>query len=332
MDLIIAQSMVRTNQAVHNYNGNYVISRRRVDTLLKRTISRSQIKLDQDEENKNEPEKIETVEDLLSTANLKLNTIVNNMTVKKTVQTSVKLFLIFLKIGEIDNIKERFQAEAYIEAYWEDSSVDPKLGFDPRHNWDPELLIENAVGNLKQDIRYKVETHGDKIIVREMMSIKGLFWERLELWDFPLDIQELSISITTTRNKDEVFFESNPDYESTVNTEDFQQQQEWNLYDHIQTSKRFIHDMWNGYERPCYSVSCVISRHPGYFIYNAYMLIFFISILGFVPFSFTYTAPHFRIQTTCLLILSSVNFRWIVTQKLPSVSYLTTLDKYAIGR
>lgn len=36
------------------------------------------------------------------------------------------------------------------------------------------------------------------------------------------------------------------------------------------------------------------------------------------------------VQTTLLLILSSVNFRWIVTQRLPSVSYLTTLDKYAI--
>jgi hypothetical protein len=61
------------------------------------------------------------------------------------------------------------------------------------------------------------------------------------------------------------------------------------------------------------------------------MLIFLVSVLGFVPFSFAYDAPHFRIQTTCLLILSSVNFRWIVTQKLPTVSYLTTLDKYAIG-
>ncbi len=61
------------------------------------------------------------------------------------------------------------------------------------------------------------------------------------------------------------------------------------------------------------------------------MLIFLISALGFVPFSFSYRHPHFRIQINCLLILSSVNFRWIVTQKLPTVSYLTVLDKYAIG-
>jgi hypothetical protein len=42
-------------------------------------------------------------------------------------------------------------------------------------------------------------------------------------------------------------------------------------------------------------------------------------------------SPHFRIQTTCLLILNSISFKFLVTQKLPTVSYLTMLDKYAIG-
>ena len=60
------------------------------------------------------------------------------------------------------------------------------------------------------------------------------------------------------------------------------------------------------------------------------MLIFVISVLGFVPFCFSCLAPHFRIQTTCLLILSSLNFRYILSSKLPVISYLTTLDKYSI--
>ena len=61
------------------------------------------------------------------------------------------------------------------------------------------------------------------------------------------------------------------------------------------------------------------------------MLIFLITILGFVPFAFDPAAPQFRAQVTGLLLLTSVNFRWIVTQRLPSVPYLTSLDKYAIG-
>jgi hypothetical protein len=61
------------------------------------------------------------------------------------------------------------------------------------------------------------------------------------------------------------------------------------------------------------------------------MLVFLITALGFVPFAFDPGAPQFRCQVTGLLLLTSVNFRWIVTQRLPSVGYLTSLDKYAIG-
>jgi hypothetical protein len=145
------------------------------------------------------------------------------------------------------------------------------------------------------------------------------------------DIQDLTITVTSARHKDEIKFVHNPHQQSSINTNDFQQQQEWNLYEFIQLNESTVHDVWNSKDRPCVSFSATISRKPGYFIYNAYMLIFLISVLGFAPFSFSYTFPHFRIQTTCLLILSSINFRWIVTQKLPTVSYLTTLDKYALG-
>ncbi len=49
-----------------------------------------------------------------------------------------------------------------------------------------------------------------------------------------------------------------------------------------------------------------------------------------MPFAFDPASPQFRCQVTGLLLLTSVNFRWIVTQRLPSVPYLTSLDKYAI--
>lgn len=340
MDLAITQSMIKQNNGTNNYyNEKNVFNR-------KKTVGSHSKSNGPDSgqpakgENSEDPvnymdddyqKKQAAVQNLIKTANSRLNLYVNNENIKKSSPVTVQIYLIFLRVGEIDNVKERFQADAYFEACWEDESVDIKTGFDPRQNWEPELFIENAVGNLKQDIKYKVERKDNKTKVYEMRNIKGIFWERLELWDFPLDIQSLSITITSSRNKNEVKFVPSSYNESTINTNDFQQQQEWNLYPHIETSKKYIYDVWNKHDRPCFTISSTISRRPGYFIYNAYMLIFLISVLGFVPFSFSYAAPHFRIQTTCLLILSSINFRWIVTQKLPTVSYLTTLDKYAIG-
>ena len=64
---------------------------------------------------------------------------------------------------------------------------------------------------------------------------------------------------------------------------------------------------------------------------SAYLLIFLISTLGYATFSISVITPHFRCQVTGLLLLTSVNFRWIITQRLPSVSYLTLIDKYTIG-
>ena len=72
----------------------------------------------------------------------------------------------------------------------------------------------------------------------------------------------------------------------------------------------------------------------GIFFWMRILFLFKLSLilnLGFVPFSFDPASPTLRCQVTGLLILTSVNFRWVMTQRLPSVSYLTTFDKYGIG-
>lgn len=276
----------------------------------------------------------ETMKNLIKSANFHLNLLINGPSYKRDYPTLVQIYIVFLKVGEIDNVKERFQADAYIESIWDDNTVEAKHynnNFDPKFYWNPDLYIENSLGNLNQSIKYRTEKTEKGIKVVEMRTIKGSFWEKLELWEFPLDIQDLSITVTSARNKDEVIIDLHKDKECVINTEEFRMQQEWTLYPHINTENRFIWDMKSEYEKPAFTFSSKIARRPGYFINNAYMLIFMISGLGFVPFSFAAYSPHFRIQTTCLLILSSINFRWIVTQRLPTVSYLTTLDLYAIG-
>ena len=129
------------------------------------------------------------VQNLIKSANAKLNLYINNENLKKPYPVTIEVYLIFLRVGEIDNVKERFQTDAFFEACWEDNTIDPKQGFDPRQHWEPELFLENAVANLKQDIKYRVERVGNRTKVYESRMIKGIFWERLELWDFPLGMR-----------------------------------------------------------------------------------------------------------------------------------------------
>ena len=156
-------------------------------------------------------------------------------------------------------MNEKYQAQAAIEARWpvefqelvpvlspidQQRLADGKsvsLGKYGDTHWHPQLFIENALGDLKEQVRYSAKKSQDqKVYVCEHRDIKGLFWEKLELYHFPTDVQELSISVGSMLYDDKVVLIPDPDHISGVNREAFVDQQEWKLYEHVATQQRFI--------------------------------------------------------------------------------------------
>jgi hypothetical protein len=167
-----------------------------------------------------------------------------------------------LNLGEIDTLNEKYQAQAAIESRWvvdidklssDLSSDDQKslsdgksitlTNYAQRH-WHPQLYIENALGDLKEQIRYsaKRSKEDNQIYVCEHRDIKGLFWEKLELQHFPSDVQDLSISIASMFFDDKVVIVADPYNLSGVNREAFVDQQEWALYEHVNAQQRFVEE------------------------------------------------------------------------------------------
>ena len=105
-------------------------------------------------------------------------------------KVKVEIRIVFLKIGEIDTVKEQFQAEAFIEARWKEPSlkIEELDSFDATKYWNPMIEIENAVGEIKSDVSYKIVIEKDdpSPCIYEMRKIKGTFLENLELYDFPV--------------------------------------------------------------------------------------------------------------------------------------------------
>jgi hypothetical protein len=168
----------------------------------------------------------------------------------------------FFRIGEIDTLNEKYQAQASIEARWavnfDSLAVDLSLD-DQKHlidgksvtlvkytesNWHPQLYIENAIGDFKEQIRYSARKskHDNEYYVCEHRDVKGIFWEKLELYHFPSDIQDLSISIGSMFYDDKVALFSDRYYQSGVNREAFFDQQEWALYQHVDIQQRFVRE------------------------------------------------------------------------------------------
>ena len=199
----------------------------------------------------------------------------------------VNIRLMFLRIGEIDTLNEKYQAQAAIESRWpvEVDKILPNLSSDEQQrlaygksvslikysesNWHPQLYIENALGDLKEQIRYSAKKSkiDNQIYICEHRDIKGLFWEKLELYHFPSDVQELSISIGSMLYNDKVLLVADPYHLSSVNREAFVDQQEWSLYEHVNTQQRYIKEFLFQYkeknderERTFLTVTCHAGR------------------------------------------------------------------------
>ncbi len=70
----------------------------------------------------------------------------------------VHIRCIFLRVGEIDTLNERYYAELLLEASWEEISFKglQTRPFDPTIHWTPELELINGIGELQDDITYSV--------------------------------------------------------------------------------------------------------------------------------------------------------------------------------
>lgn len=96
------------------------------------------------------------------------------------------------------------------------------------------MFIENALQLTKEDISYRVdkdtENYGHQTLITEVRKVKGFFWERLELENFPLDLQELSVTLASSRESNEIRILNDKKRLSHINLDakhTFTDQQKW---------------------------------------------------------------------------------------------------------
>ncbi|CAF1554302.1 unnamed protein product [Rotaria magnacalcarata] len=254
-------------------------------------------------------------------------------TVKPPREVSVRVK--FIRLGEVITLEEKFYAEVVIEARW---LYDPEAA-----SWNPNLYVKNALGDVKQEVARELVDNLDEpvyidsrnydiIYVWEIRKVVGTFWEKLELNSFPVDVQQLSLQIVTRCSVDECVLVENRFQPSMVNREAFLAQQEWFLYEQIETRSTITMEdfSFRPIRQSTYLVTCCVARRPGYFYWNVYLLIFLITLIALTVYSVAPEYPQSRLQITCTLLLTSIMFRWSVSRLLPPVSYLTLLDKYTL--
>lgn len=251
----------------------------------------------------------------------------------------------FVKIGEINTMNETFQAEIVIESKWE--TTEDLTIYDPKKHWNPNLYIDNAI-NIKEMLRYEVSLKDKTKIITEFRSIKGQFWERIDLQHFPFDIQTLELVLTSKLGSEKLCLVTDAHKLSYIHIEakkKFKDQQKWQLFRFVTTSDSTCYDKEvskniaveeiisarKNLKPPKLVASCYSARRPGFYLINAFFLIFLITLVSFTVFSIDINSPQFRLQGMFTILLSAISLKWAILKRLPCISYLTLLDQYQIS-
>lgn len=254
----------------------------------------------------------------------------------------------FTKILDIDTVNQRFQAEAIIESKWYDPSItNLNQKIDINLLWKPDLYVENAIGDIKTDVSYKlikqnrknsslVENLDDNVplvLVCELRKVCGTFYERLELEDFPLDIQDLTIIVATRKPGCAVNFHLLQKELKVLTINNILDQSMWKVHNILMTSKFNIHREYSFGSRdyPAFKLSAKVFRNPGYYYLNVILPILLVNIASLSSFSLQSPNDSNRLMLSATMLLTSVGIRWTIGNFMPSVSYLTSLDKYSLS-
>lgn len=60
--------------------------------------------------------------------------------------------------------------------------------------------------------------------------------------------------------------------------------------------------------------SCYASRKPAFYLFNAFYLVWIISTMSLAIFSINFSFSQFRLQTTYIILLNLVSFKWVVNR------------------
>ena len=167
--------------------------------------------------------------------------------------------------------------------------------YDNHYFWSPDLYIVNAV-NVKEEIRYSFKLIEKKpnmlrnvnsseirksrdvtassfvdnlsVLVTETRKVRGVFYERLELNDFPIDLQELSVTLSSNKSTEEVLLLEDKTKENFVNTSRFYDQQQWDLYGFCIASTDNTYDQFKDINRSEIKFTSFVSRKFQFYIYK----------------------------------------------------------------
>jgi hypothetical protein len=211
--------------------------------------------------------------------------------------------------------------------------------FTPRISWKNALQAEKRASTW---FTLYDNNEGDvtsPYIVCFRKTETTTFQQRMELRLFPIDEQNLTICMSSAydnkaRNGYKVMLTQNlsPKYVSFVNQETFIHSSEYTLHSQIEFQEREtkIEESATKVGYPLLDMKLIIVRKCTYWTLNVVLPLFFMVCCSLVSFVLPPEDVPNRLSVSLTMMLTMIAFKFIVTDKLPPVSYLTLIDSYIL--
>jgi len=247
--------------------------------------------------------------------------------------TYVKVFIFVIDVDEVNSANQNFSASVYYEASW-DNPLLRHEGPGPvvrrmTDVWTPRLAIVNQQQSWSAFPSFVEVSPEGEVVLRQ--KVWGWFSQPLDLKDFPLDQQTLTIHVAAAGL-----------LEGEVKLVPLEKAQGRQSGVHKGFSLPDFDVMsWKAESRPYipfegevgvpgYIMEIQIKRRPSFFIWKVIFPLCLIVIMSWIPrwLDPKESGTNIGISTTAFLTL--VAYLFAITVLLPKVSYLTRIDDFIL--
>ena len=222
-------------------------------------------------------------------------------------------------------------------------------------SWHPSVVLVNCVELVEHSDgkpEYWFSVQPELNLVTFNARLHGLFAERYELDYFPFDKQPLTVRLRSSYESSRVVFapsvseEAAPFWARLPTLKPSAQSyfplgadhlnmvgitlEEWTLSPLVFTRGGVTNANFSRGKKkyPTLMVEVALARKWRYYLTYVFLFTFFITSLGFGVIFVPPEAFHDRCSVSLTLMLSAISFKYIVAEKLPSISYNTMVDQY----
>jgi hypothetical protein len=203
----------------------------------------------------------------------------------------------------------------------------------------PRLRLGNMIQMAGEEVWFNIySTDGPPIVCLRWLVKQAVFQQVMELRLFPFDVQDLTMDLRTGWDMDDstngvlLVKNQNFEYRSICNTLNFVQESEYLLFDRVRCMQSHTPPQASASGKRYSRLFCSIrvQRQAGYWWWNVILPLFIVTTCLFASYGLSNDELADRSAITITLLLAMVAFKFIISSKLPDISYATLIDFYVL--